>query len=168
MASNTKLLAMTACAAIFLIGCATSTGVVSIGEDTYMLGTSGKSPGGFTGTEAKALAFEQASQFCESKGKKMQIVNTQQSDMSFGKNASAEIQFMCLTAGDSELGRPRLTKVPDSVIEIKGSPGAAPRAQPSATRDLYSEMLKLEDLKKRGLLSDTEFEEQRRRLLSER
>lgn len=134
-----------------------------------MLGTRGSSPGGFSGTEAKALAFEEASKFCIAKGKKMQVVNTQQARMDpLGKTASAEVQFMCLIDGDMELSRPKLTKTPDTVIEVKGSLAPAPRVQGDQPKDLYAEMLKLEDLKGRGLLSDTEFEDQRRRLLSGR
>lgn len=149
-----------------LAACTTTTGVVPIGEDTYMIGTTGKSPGGFTGTEAKVLAFREASKFCADKNRKVQVVNTQQADMRFGVNATAELQFMCLTDGDRELARPKLQKTPDQVIQVRNSPSPESRPSPAKAVDVYSELLKLEDLKKRGLLTDSEFEQQKKKLLS--
>ena len=148
-----------------LVACTTTTGVVPIGQDTYMVGGSGKSPGGFSGAEVKAAAFREATQFCASQGKKMQVVNTNERDMSFGVNATAEVQFMCLFDGDHELGRPKLQRTADQVIQV------VPSAQPSQpvqgqSKDTYAELIKLEDLRKRGILNDAEFEAQKKKLLS--
>lgn len=151
---------------LLLSACTSTTGVIQIGQDTYMIGSQGKSPGGFSGTEAKALAFAEAQKHCAGLGKKVQVINTQQSDMAFGKNATAEVQFMCLSEGDPQLGRPRLEKVPDQVIEVKSPLAPQPSGSVQAPKDLYSELLKLEDLKKRGLLNDVEFDQQKKRLLS--
>jgi hypothetical protein len=157
---------VTAISVLLLSACTSTTGVIQIGQDTYMIGSQGKSPGGFSGTEAKALAFADAQRYCAGLGKKVQVINTQQSDMAFGKNATAEVQFMCLSEGDPQLGRPRLEKVPDQVIQVNSPLAPQPPSSTQMPRDLYSELLKLEDLKKRGLLSDLEFEQQKKRLLS--
>lgn len=161
-----ELKVATITSALVLAACTSTTGVVPIGQDTYMIGSQGKSPGGFSGSEAKVLAFAEAQKFCSAQGKNVQVINTQQSDMSFGKNATSEIQFMCLSKGDPALGRPRLERVPDQVIHVKTP--IPDRQSPAADKpkDLYSELLKLEDLKKRGLLSESEFEQQKKRLLS--
>jgi hypothetical protein len=145
--------------------CTTTTGVIPIGVDTYMIGTTGKSPGGFSGTEAKALAFKEAQKFCADKSRKVQVVNTQQADMRFGVNATAELQFMCLTDGDRELARPKLERTPDQLIQVRGQPSSVDSPSALKPKDLYSELLKLEDLKKRGLLSNVEFEQQKKALL---
>lgn len=131
-----------------------------------MIGTTGKSPGGFSGSEAKALAIEEARSFCAAKNRKLQIVNTQQADMRFGVNATAEIQFMCLADNDPELGRPKLVRSPDQVIQVVTPPSPAIHPSGERTKDLYSELLKLEDLKKRGLLTPAEFEQQKKVLLN--
>ena len=150
-----------------LVACTTTTGVVPIGEETYMIGTTGKSPGGFSGSEAKALAIQEAQKFCATKGRKLQVVNTQQADMQFGVNATAEVQFMCLSDNDPELGRPKFEKAPDQVIQVRSLlPSPASRPNSEKSKDLYSELLKLEDLKKRGLLTDSEFEQQKKMLLN--
>ena len=81
-----------------------------------------------------------------------------------------EYQFRLVPKGSSEtVGlKPRA----DMEIEINNNPSAAPTApvivQQQATRpDLYAELLKLEDLRKRGLLTDAEFAEQKARLLAQ-
>jgi hypothetical protein len=160
---NTTLLTLVALGAIS--ACTTTTGVIPIGVDTYMIGTTGKSPGGFSGTEAKALAFQEAQKFCTDKRRKVQVVNTQQADMRFGVNATAELQFMCLTDGDRELVRPKLERTPDQVIQVRGQASSVDSPSALKSKDLYSELLKLKDLKKRGLLSSAEFEQQKKALL---
>jgi hypothetical protein len=104
---------------LILTACASSSGVVPIGKDTYMISRTQKGFSGSSG-KVKAEAFKEANQFCESQGKKLQIVSTSQKDMVlFTSDPSAEIQFMCLDAQDPELKRPKLEKEPDTVIEIK-------------------------------------------------
>ena len=95
--------------AIFLGGCVTlfttSTGVVPIGQDTYMISRTEK---GFIGSSSKvkAEAMKEANQFCESQGKKIHVVSTSQKDMvPFTSDAQAEIQFMCLNSSDAEHGK---------------------------------------------------------------
>ena len=70
---------------------------------------------------------------------------------------------MCLSPNDVELSRPKLKKEADTVIEVKGSR----LPETGMKNDLYSELLKLDDLKKRGILSEAEFEAQKKKLLSE-
>jgi hypothetical protein len=144
-----------------LAACTTTTGVIPIGKDTYMVSGTGKSPGGYSGSEVKVAAFKEAMQFCATQSKQMQVVRTEQRDMSFGVNATAELQFMCLDAGDPELGRPKFKKDADQIIEVKNS-----ITQPAATKDVYAELIKLDDLRKRGIISDAEFEAQKKALLA--
>jgi hypothetical protein len=101
-----------------LVGCASSSGPVPIGKDTYMIAIGGKSMSS-AGT-LKADAFKEANQFCINQGKQMQVVSTQQKELVImGNNSSAEVQFMCLSATDAELQRPKLKPAPTTVIEIK-------------------------------------------------
>jgi len=70
-----------------------------------------------SGGKLKAQAFQEATEYCLSKGKNVQVVSTQQSDMSFGRDPSAEVQFMCLS--DAESQRPNLQRTPDTIIELR-------------------------------------------------
>lgn len=81
---------------VLLSACATSSGIVSIGGDTYMVSRSEK---GFntTGSRVKADALREANDFCLSSGKKIEIVKTTQLDMKpFRSDSQAEIEFRCV------------------------------------------------------------------------
>lgn len=140
-----------------LAACSTTTGVVPMGQDTFMVSASEKGPGYYSGSQVKAKAFAEATQFCESKGKKLQVVNTDQHDTRPFVFASAEVQFMCLNAGDSELGRPKLQARPDKVVEVRQEGNGA---------DPYADLIKLDDLRKRGIITDAEFEAKKKVVLA--
>jgi hypothetical protein len=89
-------LALSACA---------STGPVSIGPDTYMLGK----PGDFftlSGASVEADLYREAGAFCSQQGKQVQSLNAKDSDAGIAQYASAEIRFRCLAAGDPALKSP--------------------------------------------------------------
>jgi hypothetical protein len=100
--------------------CASHTGIVSIGQDTYMIAK--QQATGLPGLgNLKAEIIGEASQHCAGLGKELQIVSTQETQPPYvlGNYPRAEVQFMCLAAGDHELQRPRLEKAPDTVIEVR-------------------------------------------------
>ena len=107
-------------ATVFLAGCASNSGIIPIGKDTYMV--SRQAATGFSGSGTlKAEAFQEASAYCVSQGKALQVVNTQEAQPPFllGNYPRAEVQFMCLKDGDAELGRPKLQPKADVSVEIK-------------------------------------------------
>jgi len=109
-----------ACTAALLSSCASHTGVVGIGRDTFMIAK--QQATGFPGLgNMKAEIIGEASKHCAELGKEIQIVSTQESQPPyiFGNYPRSEIQFMCLTDGDRDLSRPKLLKAPDTVIEIR-------------------------------------------------
>jgi len=103
-----------------LSGCASNSGVVSIGPDTFMV--SRQAATGFSGLGTlKADAFQEANQYCASQNKHIRVVNTSESSPPYvlGNFPRAEIQFMCLEKTDAELTRPKMQKSPDTVIEVR-------------------------------------------------
>lgn len=77
---------------------------------------------GFSGSGTlKAEAFQEASTYCIGQGKSLQVVNTKEAQppFVFGNYPKAEVQFMCLTDGDAELGRPKLKPKADFSLEVK-------------------------------------------------
>ena len=112
---------LTYCAlAILLAGCASNSGVVPIGKDTFMV--SRQAATGFSGSGTlKAEAFAEANQYCLSQNKTLQVVNTNEAQPPYvlGNFPKAEVQFMCLDSNDSEHTRPKLKKEADTVIEIR-------------------------------------------------
>ena len=106
--------------ALALTSCASHTGVVSMGKDTYMIAK--QQATGFPGLgNMKAEIIGEASRHCAGIDKELMIVSTQETQPPYilGNYPRSELQFMCLTKGDPELQRPRLAKTPDTVVEIR-------------------------------------------------
>ncbi len=100
--------------------CASHTGIVPMGKDTYMIAK--QQATGFPGLgNMKAEIIAEGTRYCTSLGKIFQIVSTQETQPPYvlGNYPRAEIQFMCLPGDDPELHRPKLEKTPDTVIEIR-------------------------------------------------
>lgn len=153
-----------------LCGCASNSGVVPIGKDTYMV--SRQAATGFSGSGTlKAEALQEASKYCEKQGKKLQVVSTSEAQPPYilANFPKAEIQFMCLDANDPQLQRPRLEKSPDVVIKrddtIKGDVDIRTKEESNKSPDLYTELIKLEDLRKKKILTEEEFQIQKKLLL---
>lgn len=100
---------------LILAGC-TSTGVVPMGPDSYMISKQGS--GGWTSMgKLTAEIMKEANKYCTSIQKKLMPVSTQAFPAGFGRLPEAQVQFMCLTDNDYELKRPKMQPVPDVVIE---------------------------------------------------
>ena len=84
---------------VCICGCATSgtDRVVQIGPNTYKMGGLGKSTD-FSGSAVKARLYQQAAEFCRSKGGEMIPLNSTAQDSKPGQYASAEIRFKCVPA----------------------------------------------------------------------
>ena len=117
--------------------------------------------------QIKAEAFKDANAYCVNLDKRMQIVHTSQHETSGrpGDFPGAEIQFMCLNANDRELVRPKLRKEADTVVEIKKNIQIKDASENS--KNTYQELIKLDDLRKKNIITEDEFNEQKKRLLNE-
>jgi len=151
---------------IFLAGCASNSGVMPIGQDTYMV--SRQAATGFSGSGTlKSEAFQEANEYCTNLGKSIQVVNTSESSPPYvlGNFPKAEIQFMCLSAKDAELTRPKLKKEADAVVEIKNDISVKDNSEKS--KDIYAELIKLDELHKKGIITDSEFNSQKKKILGD-
>ena len=103
--------------ALFIVGCAAHTGVVQIGEDTYMVNEQGWISTQSVGA-LKAETYKQANAYCLQQNKKLMPVSTSTTPGEIGRSyPEAELQFMCLSESDYELKRPKLKPLPDVRIE---------------------------------------------------
>ena len=83
--------------ALILTGCAANSGVVSMGQDSFMV--SRQAATGFSGSgNLKAEAITEAGQYCSSRGKTVQVVNSTEAQPPYilGNFPKAEIQFKCV------------------------------------------------------------------------
>ena len=150
---------------VLLSGCASNSGVVPIGKDTFMV--SRQAATGFSGSGTlKAEAFQEASIYCSGLGKTLQVISTHEASPPYilANFPKAEIQFMCLSNEDAELSRPKLKKVADSIIEIK-SEVMSKNITPVSV-NIYEDLLKLDHLRKENIITEAEFNEQKKILLS--
>ncbi len=149
------------CVFVFTAGCASNSGVVPIGKDTFMV--SREAGTGFSGTATlKAEAFEEARAFCRGQKRYLQIVNTNvsQPPFIFGNYPKAEVQFMCLSENDPELNRPKLRR--DAGASLKVTKDITSRKP-----DIYTELKKLKELLDSNIITQEEFNERKKIILAQ-
>lgn len=156
--------------AIILVGCA-NPGIVRISPDTYML--SREDHGGIFGNASalKQGVIRDADAFAESQGKVAIPVTAHFKPVGYGPAqwASFEYQFRVVDKNDPEVSRLRaLYPRPDLVVENieKVSANVRTEEKSDKQKDIYNELIKLDDLRKKGIITQAEFETQKAKLLS--
>lgn len=145
-------------------------GIVKISPDTYFL--SKEDHAGIFGSMAKLKAdvISEANAFAEAQGKVALPITSFEKAVGNtpGSWARFDYQFRVVEKNDPEVRRVHLTPRPDLVIEKteKFSGDLRTKDLSEKPRDLYLELMKLDDLRKRGILSEEEFEAQKRKLLA--
>lgn len=115
-----KIICLLVLVVVVMGGCAINSGVVPMGQDTFMV--SRQAATGFSGSgKLKAKALQEANEFCKNQGKCLQVIHINEASPPYilTNFPKAEVHFMCLDADDPELKRPRLKKEADTVIEIR-------------------------------------------------
>jgi hypothetical protein len=77
-------------------GCS-STGVVPMDKDTYMVSTKNVKVGFVSADEEKADVYRQANEFCGKQGKQVETVKIDMTPSGALRQASASLQFRCVT-----------------------------------------------------------------------
>lgn len=77
-----------------LAGCAATTGVVAIGQDTYMVSHRDNGPGSSLGA-LKAAAYRDAASFCAAKKLSLKVLSSTDIPRSLGQFPETEVQFRC-------------------------------------------------------------------------
>jgi len=86
-----------------LTGCAASTGVMPIGKDMYMVSHRDNGPASSLGA-LKAAAYRDATQFCASQSKALQVIRSNDIPRSLGQFPETEVQFTCINVNNSGAG----------------------------------------------------------------
>jgi len=152
---------------LFFTGCA-NPGIVQLSPDTYML--SKEDHAGIFGSTAKMKAdvIQQANAFAASLGKiavpissKEKPVGNRPADW-----ASFEYQFRVVDKNDPEARRTSLAPRADLVIEKTEKISIDTKNESEKHPDMYTEIMKLDDLRKKGLITDAEYETQKQKILN--
>ncbi len=163
------LLAPCLCAA--LIGCASKTKdsgfrVVPMGNDTYSITCEAKNAFDRDTDRLKDDATAAANNYCATQNKEMKLVSLTSDVPLFSTGyAKAKIVFKAVNPGTPETasGSAAAAAVAPAVAP---APAVEPARRELTTDDLYAQLTKLDDLRKKGILTDEEFQAEKRKLLS--
>lgn len=97
------------------VGCS-STGVIPMDQDTYLIGKKDGMPGLGESLSIKADVYREANTFCRAKGLEVMTLRVNVQPAMPARLGSTELHFKCVTPGG--VARP-LIKDADSVIEIR-------------------------------------------------
>lgn len=152
---------------IFLAGCA-NPGIVQISPDTYLL--SREDHAGIFGSASalKAGVISDANVFAAGQEKVAIPISTHETPVGvMGKWAKFDYQFRVVDKNDPEARRTSLVPRADIVIEKteKFSVDGRAKDESAKPKDFYAELVKLDDLRKKGILSEAEFETQKKKVL---
>lgn len=150
-----------------LSSCAISE-IVPIGTDSYMIAQT--SAGGVfkAMSSLKSEVIQRANAFADTKGKIAIPIAAKESPAYPGHMPSFEYQFRLVEKTDARAAGAGLIPRVDMVIEnkvITSAPGNLTE-NGSAKPDLYGELVKLDDLRKKGIINESEFQAQKTKLLS--
>ncbi len=122
--------------------------VVPLGDNTYSISCEANYIFARNTAKLKAQAREAAAKFCASQGKQLKVVSLTDEKPFYGVDfIKAKIVFKALDAGDPELGA-------DKTAE-----------KPADSSDMYTELIKLDELRKKGILTDDEFKAEKKKIL---
>lgn len=141
-------------------------GIVLVSSDTYLLTRqSAPAPWGNPGA-LKGLVIQEANAFAEQKGKVAVPVSSKERLMP-NTRWLFEYQFRLANKDDPQTRGGALPTGPDVVIERRSNLKADIQTTDSTKNapDLYTELMKLDELRKRGLITDAEYETEKSRLL---
>ncbi len=128
---------------------------------------------GFSGAGTlKADAISEASRFCESQGKVLKIVAVTEAQPPYilGNFPKAEVVFKALSRDDPELTQS--SEYDSSGTQIRVGSTLINKnetkisVEKSETTDVYSKLEKLDELRKKGVLTEEEFKKEKERLLN--
>ena len=149
-----------------LVACADAP-MVQMSPDTYLIARSDKA--GIFGNAAamKVEVIREASEFAASQGKIAIPISTNETPAYPGHFATIEYQFKLVDPDSPEAVSTSLEPRADIVIEsdVRVREDVRISDETDNTKDVYTEILKLDDLRQRGLITDEEYETEKRELL---
>jgi len=157
---------------IAFAGCATKSDIVSLGDNTYSVTRKGATAFSRDTDAMAAEAKQDAARFCAAQGKQLKVVDVVVDKPFYTTGyANAKVVFRALAAGDPALTDnpvpvPAVSNRAPSATSYAPAPAPAEISEKQAADDLYAALLKLDDLRKKGILTDEEFQSEKKKILS--
>lgn len=145
---------------VISIGACASSGVIQLSENTYMV--SQQSAGGaFTNIgKFQKKVIDQANEFAESQNKTAVGLSLNTRPAEFGKMPSVEYQFKLVEKGSAEARTSTLASAPETLNLNRPETN-------TVEDDRYERLAKIGELRKNGVLSEEEFQQEKAKILSE-
>ena len=154
--------------AALVVAACTSAGIVELSPDTYRL--SRVDGGGIYANAAamKASVISEADAFAASRGKIAVPIATHEEALR-GRLSTIDYEFRLVPPGDPAL-TPRDPALPTQLAtgETVGKGDIRPAATSVSKPDYYTELIRLDDLRKRGILTEDEFQTLKAKILAGR
>jgi hypothetical protein len=132
-------------ATLLLAGCGTP-GIVHMDGDTYLIQKRSAQVGFGPPEGAKAEVYAAANKFCEDRGMDLETVSFNMVNSGFARPGSVSLQFRCV---------PRNKKQNEIATQVV-----------SQKSDVEKRLSALDELKKRGLITDEEYQKKRTEILN--
>jgi hypothetical protein len=151
-----------------LSGCASSNEIVKVSADTYKLSRTDRGGSMSDVASTKANMERQADAFAMSQGKVVIPIGIKEEPMAVQGFTAIEYQFqiaeknsaVALAAVEAKHSTAGNTKLADSNVNVKM------QDQKEHSQDMYNELVKLDELRKRGILTDAEFDSEKKKVLN--
>ena len=155
-----RLLVCLALSTLGIIGCKNPE-IAQISPGVYIL--SRQDYGGIFGNPSamKMDVFREANAFAASQGKVAIPVSTHEVPLAPGRMAQIEYQFRLVDPNHPQAQEGMNTLGPTPTLQKIETKDTTSRPN-----DVYGELVKLDDLRKRGIITDAEFEAQKKKLLA--
>ena len=148
-----------------LVGCSPPE-IVPVSGNVYLI--TARTPGEGMGT--KAEIFRMANEFADKKGKVAVPVTYNEWHPNIGTGGRFEYQFKLVDKDSPEAQNTTMEPRPNTqkiIIEKtdKSTSNITTKDTTEKKPDMYAELLKLDDLRKKGIITEAEFEAQKKKLL---
>lgn len=150
-----------------MAGCAANPGIVEMSPGTYILSREDK--GGIFGNPSAmhAAVIEEANKFAASKGMVVIPITTHETGLYPGHFATFDYQFRLVAPDSPDAKSTPMIQRPDVVVEQTERKTVDVHANATAAApDVYTELLKLDDLRKKGIITEAEFQAQKAKILA--
>ena len=147
-------------------GCAAPQNVTKLSSDTYAIARTDKGGSMDDIGSTKSAMMHEANDFAAKQGKVASTVAMKETPMSVQGFTALEYQFKLVD-------KDAMPRPPASSARVDGARAAtytspaviAPAAQAPNVDNLYAELLKLDELRKRGILTEDEFSREKKKIL---
>lgn len=156
------IVAVLLAAGLFVQAAEPAPAIVPLGENTYRVTISATHKFTRNTDKLKEQALAAASAYCTGLGKQLKIVSVDEKKSMYlmGEMASATLTFQALDLTDPALSATQSAGATNSPVSLAGS-----AAKPAGNEALYADLLRLDDLRKKGILTDDEFKAEKKKLL---